>query len=84
MPTHHSALPDEGAIDAAALAALLNVTRETVYRQARAGDIPGVRVGRSWRFFPSVVLAHLNRPRDPWAQSRRSTARRRGPRANPA
>lgn len=31
-------------------AALLKLNPETVYRKARRGEIPAVKVGRSWRF----------------------------------
>jgi len=31
-------------------AALLKLNPETIYRKARKGEIPAVKVGRSWRF----------------------------------
>lgn len=64
-------------VDAEAIAQLLSCSREKVYRLAKAGDIPGFRVGAAWRFYPEKVLEHLQAPRDPWAQSPRSRSRRR-------
>ncbi len=49
----------------------------TVYRMARAGEIPAVRMGRGWRFnLEEVKQARTVRPAS-WAQPRRSLARRR-------
>ncbi len=67
----------ECAVDLADMARILGVSTDTVYRMVRTGDIPGFKVGGVWRFFPSEVRAHLNRPKDPWAQSARSRARKR-------
>lgn len=55
---------------------ILRVHPQTVYskattdRPAPAGCIPGFRVGRAWRFFPSEVRAHLAEGTDPWARKR--------------
>ncbi len=67
----------ERAVSVAELAVLLRVSRSTVYIKANSGDIPGFRVGSAWRFYPSVVDAHLNRPVDPWAMSPASARARR-------
>lgn len=67
----------ETAVSVDALAQILEVNRETVYRLARSGAIPAVRVGRVWRFFPTEVKAKLSEPRDPWQQPERSLRRRR-------
>jgi excisionase family DNA binding protein len=67
----------EAAVDVAEMARILGVSMDTVYRQVRAGDIPGFKLGGLWRFFPSKVVAHLERPNDPWQQSNRSRGRRR-------
>lgn len=67
----------EPAVNAVEMAVLLRVTTETVYRLARTGDIPGFRVGRSWRFYPSAVREHLTPKPGSWTQSRRSLARKR-------
>lgn len=67
----------EPAVKVDDIAKLLSVSKEKVYRVAQAGEIPAFKVGREWRFFPSKVIAHLEAPKDPWAQSSRSLARRR-------
>ena len=67
----------ESAVDADDLANLLEVSRETVYRLARTGGIPSIRVGRVWRFYPSEVKAKLAEPIDPWKQPARSRSARR-------
>ena len=67
----------ELAVDADSLSQLLEVSRETIYRLARSGDIPSIRVGRVWRFYPSEVKAKLSEPHDPWKQSARSRSTRR-------
>lgn len=41
--------PDEAA-------QLLKVSKKTLLRHARAGDIPGVKLGRVWRFRRSELL----------------------------
>lgn len=65
-------------VDAATVAQDLGIDAETVRAQARRGDLPGVRVGRLWRFDLAEVRAHLNQRReDPWAQPARSATRRR-------
>ncbi|KJL45825.1 excisionase family DNA-binding protein [Microbacterium trichothecenolyticum] len=71
------AVPREAAITAAELAAKLSCSLDTVYRLAEKGDLPGFRLGREWRFYPSVVDAHLTKPRDRWAQPKRSRVRKR-------
>lgn len=51
---------------------------QTVCRMAKRGDIPGVKLGRDWRFDPTEVDAHLKSTVvDPWVQSNRSRGRRR-------
>ena len=67
----------EQAVGIAAIALMLGVSRSTVYVKAAAGDIPGFKVGRVWRFYPSAVNAHLQRPKDPWAMSPASRRARR-------
>jgi excisionase family DNA binding protein len=67
----------ERAVDVTDLALILGVSTDTVRRMVRSGDIPGFKVARRWRFFPSTVKAHLERPKDPWQQSSRSRARKR-------
>lgn len=65
-------------IDAATLAGHLSVTRETVLRWARTGDIPHLRAGRTYRFRESEVIAALYNPARPrFFQSNISSSRRR-------
>ena len=44
--------PDEAA-------ELLKVSKKTVLRHARAGELPAVKVGRAWRFRRSQLLAQF-------------------------
>lgn len=41
------------------VAALLKVSKKTVLRQARTGDLPAVKVGWSWRFLRSQLLVRF-------------------------
>jgi excisionase family DNA binding protein len=56
----------EHAVNVSAMAEILGVSLNTLYRKAALGEVPGVRVGRRWLFYPSVVKDVLNRPDDPW------------------
>lgn len=67
----------ENAVDIRGIAESLQVSVATAYRKAHSGEIPGFRVGRSWRFFPSQVREALAKPADPWAYSPQSRAARR-------
>ncbi len=40
-------------------ASFLKVSTKTVLRQARAGELPAAKVGRSWRFRRSQLLLFL-------------------------
>lgn len=42
-------------LSAADVAQLLKVSTRTVHRLRKAGEIPGARVGRQFRFKPDVV-----------------------------
>lgn len=71
---------NEPALDLAGIAAILNVSRDTAYRWARAKKIPGVQPDGAhgkWLFFESEVKAHLTKPVDPWARPARSRAAKR-------
>jgi excisionase family DNA binding protein len=71
-------IPDaEQAVTAEEIAVMLKVTAVTVRRQAQSGDIPGFKVGRVWRFYPSKVREALTPKPASWSQSRRSLARKR-------
>jgi len=37
------------------VAELLNVTRETIYRKLRKGEIPAARVGKVWRISRETI-----------------------------
>ena len=69
---------DEQALTVAELAAELKVHPSTVHNKAKAGSIPGFRLGGTgpWRFYLSEVV-EAGRPKvsDPWEQPAR--ARRR-------
>jgi len=41
------------------VAAMLKVSKKTVLRQARLGDLPAGKVGRAWRFRRSELLEFL-------------------------
>lgn len=64
----------EQMVDAEAVAYRLGVSRTTIYRHANQGVLPGHKVGRIWRFWPSEVDASLNAPKDPWKLSKGSLA----------
>lgn len=42
---------------------ILAVSRNTVYKLVRSGDLPGVRVGGDWRFQPDAIEAYIERNR---------------------
>ena len=67
----------ENAVDVVAVAEMLKLSTDTIYRKAKSGDIPGFKIGGRWRFFPSVVRHKLTEERDPWAYSPQSRAARR-------
>lgn len=75
--------PQQQWLTAPELALVFKVGSDTIRRRAAAGDLPGVRVGRQWRFQLAEVEAHLRAARenrDPWARpaaSRRALHRRR-------
>jgi len=65
-----------GAVDAKEMARILGVSRETIVRYAKAGDIPSLRVGRLWRFDADAVLKALATPApDLWAAPTRKKLR---------
>lgn len=43
------------ALTVAELAEYLGLAKDTIYRKAKAGEIPGMRIGRSWRFPQDVI-----------------------------
>ncbi len=42
------------------VASLLRLTRVTIYRMAKAGDIPALKVGKVWRFPEEEVEAWIH------------------------
>ncbi|MCP5116010.1 MAG: helix-turn-helix domain-containing protein [bacterium] len=50
--------PDEAA-------ELLKVSKKTLLRHARGGQVPGTKLGRVWRFRRSELLALLTTPEAP-------------------
>ncbi|WP_245760659.1 helix-turn-helix domain-containing protein [Micrococcus terreus] len=50
---------DNEVLTADEAAALLRVSTKTVLSLARAGSLPGEKVGRAWRFVRSDVLAYV-------------------------
>lgn len=49
----------ENLLTARDLAERLRITTDTVYRMARQGRIPAVRVGRTWRFRETAIEGWL-------------------------
>ena len=55
------------------LAAYLHIHRETIYKKARKGEIPGTKLGKEWRFPREVIdewirrraMASLQPPAEP-------------------
>lgn len=73
-----SVAPDEQAVGIAAIAVMLGVSKDTVYHRAQSGDLPGFKVGRVWRFWPSAVREAVSpKPIDSWAMPAASRRARR-------
>ncbi|MBI3988659.1 MAG: helix-turn-helix domain-containing protein [candidate division NC10 bacterium] len=53
------------------LAKYLGLAKDTVYRKAKAGEIPGVRIGRSWRFPKDLIDEWLRRKAEAGGGKRR-------------
>jgi excisionase family DNA binding protein len=49
----------ECALNAAQLAAILNISKITIFKQAKAGRIPSFRIGTCVRFDPRAVANWL-------------------------
>ena len=68
-------------VTAAELAAIMKLSRPTIYEYAKSGKIPVVPLGRPKRFDLDDVLDHLEeRARDPWARTTRPLRTVRRPR----
>jgi len=59
-------------INAEQCAQLLHCTPEQVEELARAGEIPGLKIGRGWLFIRADLLAYLAEKARKEAQERRS------------
>ena len=59
-------------IDSAGCATLLHCTPEQIEELARAGEIPGLKLGRSWLFVRADLLAYLAEKARKEAQERRA------------
>ena len=46
---------DERALTATQVAAMLQISSDTVYRLAARGELPGCKVGKQWRFSKASV-----------------------------
>ncbi|MFI8633833.1 helix-turn-helix domain-containing protein [Microbacterium sp. NPDC077663] len=72
----------EAAVDTKEMARILGVSVVTVSRMVRDGEIPAIKVGERFRFFPSRVIAHLEakaaEPEDLWALPSGNLARSAG------
>ena len=44
-------------LDVDGVAAVLGLHQQTIYGMARSGELPSIRVGRTWRFRPSDLKA---------------------------
>lgn len=64
-------------VGASELAKLLRCSTASVYRMARADEIPSISVGRQWRFEVAEVLRALREPADLWKQPGRSWSAKR-------
>lgn len=58
----------------AEVAELMRVSRMTVYRMVHAGEIPSVRVGRSFRVPQAAVEQMLSQGLGDWQQARAADA----------
>lgn len=63
---------DNDVIGSEECAALLRCTPEQVEELARAGDLPGLKIGRSWRFVKADLLAWLAQKAREEAASRKA------------
>ena len=59
MAKNERPLPDVSFLTVAEVAALMRVSKMTVYRLVHAGELPAVRVGRSFRVPEKAVHDYL-------------------------
>jgi len=60
MSTSERPLPEVRFLTVAEVAAVMRVSKMTVYRLVHAGELPAVRVGRSFRVPEQAVHDYLN------------------------
>lgn len=53
------------------LASYLGFTPRTIYLKAQVGEIPGVKIGRNWRFPKEMIDEWLNREAEKTANTQR-------------
>lgn len=58
-PKNQRALPEVNFLTVAEVAAIMRVSKMTVYRLVHAGELPAVRVGRSFRVPEQAVHDYL-------------------------
>jgi hypothetical protein len=51
--------PVESLLDSEVAAALIRIHPKTLQRYARRGIVPGVRIGKLWRFRASALYSHF-------------------------
>jgi excisionase family DNA binding protein len=61
MATNPGDLPDSKFLTVAEVAAMMRVSKMTVYRLVHGGDLPAVRVGRSFRVLEKDVDEYLRK-----------------------
>lgn len=64
VPVNADQTPAEAdpVLDAEGAAQLLHVSTKTLLKSARAGEIPGRKVGREWRFARTALMEYLASP----------------------
>lgn len=61
----------ENAVGVQEIKEILGCSADTVYRLVKDKTIPGFKVGRDWRFFPTEVRKALTSSDDDWARPSR-------------
>jgi excisionase family DNA binding protein len=61
MPHEHGDISDVKFLTVAEVAAMMRVSKMTVYRIVHGGDLPAVRVGRSFRVTEDDVNEYLRK-----------------------
>jgi putative molybdopterin biosynthesis protein len=63
MSTHTATRDGTVLLSPADLARLVQVSRDTIYREIDRGELPARHVGRQLRIYPADFRAYLNRER---------------------